>query len=82
MRNHDSWALVPNKSFGSPVQAPLPGESIFRIPTLDNPFLGRVEADFVWRPEADLWGGSGGAEPPGENHPIYAQGVPVGLRLE
>ena len=25
-------SLAPNKSFGSPVQAPLPGEPIFRIP--------------------------------------------------
>ena len=26
-----------NKSFGSPYAAPLPGESIFRIPTFDPP---------------------------------------------
>ncbi len=32
------------------MQAPLPGESIFRIPT----FPGKPEADFLGRPEADL----------------------------
>ena len=43
--------LVPNKSFGSPVQAPLLGESIFRIPTLTfQVFFGLCRLPYRGKP--------------------------------
>ena len=60
------------------MQAPLPRESILRIPTLDNQFLGRLEADLLER--------SGGAVPAGNKNynmaelswplqPTHTQGI-------
>ena len=57
-----------NKSFGSPYAAPLPGESIFRIPTLKIQAFGGPKVS-----QNDPWGAESSQTDPWRDLPGYVQ---------